>query len=59
MNININQQPESKEVRRSCMKTFEVSGVQIQNSYLCGQPRFTTLDSWNLQKQKRQFPRRG
>jgi hypothetical protein len=58
MNIYIKQteQAGDKKGQMYCTTTFEGPGVQIQNSYLCDQPRFTSSDAWNLQKQKKQFP---
>jgi hypothetical protein len=55
MNNNQTETSEGRQGSPYCTKTFEVSGIQIQNSYLCNQPRFTISDSWNLLKQKRQF----
>ena len=59
MNNNQTQIVDGKQSSPYCTKTFEVSGTQVQNSYLCNQPRFTVSDSWNLLKQKRQFSTRG
>ena len=55
MNNNQTQIVDGKQSSPYCTKTFEVSGTQVQNSYLCNQRRFTIADSWNLLKQKRQF----
>lgn len=54
MNNEITQSTDGK-VAPFCTKTFEVSGTQVKNTYLCNQPRFTVADSWNLLKQKNNF----
>ncbi len=59
MNTNHTQSLEGRQNEPYCTKTFEVSGVQIQNAYQCNQPRFTSADSWNLLNQRKQFTQRG
>lgn len=57
-NINQTKPSESDPGLSVCTRKFEVPEGQIENSYLCGQPRFTISGLWNVQKQKRQFTRR-
>ena len=42
-----------------CTRKFETAEGQIENSYLCGQSKFTSADFWNVFKQRREFTRRS
>ena len=59
ISINLATQAEENETRAFCSRTFETSEGQVQNSYVCDQGRFTVPQMWNVQKQKRQVPRKG
>jgi hypothetical protein len=57
--INFTKQAEEKDTKQHCTQTFETSEGQLQNSYVCGQGRFTSAEMWNVLKQKRQFSMKG
>jgi hypothetical protein len=59
MIIDVKEQTEDKAIQPYCTTTFEAQGAEVKNSYPCNQPRFTVSDSWNLLKQKREFPGKG
>lgn len=37
-----------------CTQKFKTETGTVENSYLCGQPRFTTAIMWNILKQKKE-----
>ena len=41
-----------------CVKKFDTPAGVIENSFACGQNRFTEMDAWNVKKQKKEFTRR-
>jgi len=57
--INPVRQTEHNETRPYCRTTFETSEGPVQNSYVCGQSLFTSLQMWKVLRQKREFPRKG
>ena len=37
-----------------CTQEFKTETGTVKNSYLCGQPHFTTASMWNILKQKKE-----
>ncbi len=53
MNNNQNETVMEQNNPGYCTKIFEVDGRIIINAFRCDQPSFTTVDSWNLQRQRK------
>ncbi len=41
-----------------CTSTFEMSGLQVENKYVCSAPQLSAADFWNITKNRRGFSRR-
>ena len=58
--MNTNEQTRSLYAKGQlhCTKKFQTPTGPEENSFLCGQGRFTDSDFWNLQRRRREFPRK-